>query len=120
MFKKSVVANQFMGHSVINAYQKVFTQFVRVNADHNNRTLDGSGTFDGMGIIAIATPFPRNSVLEESDKLSRGKDITSEVSVNNAGIAMHNYVHSGKLALLSIEIKPLMKFNNHLLYHLMM
>ena len=48
-FKKSVVANQSTGNSAINAYPKVFTQFV----DHNIRNLEGSGTFHGMGVIAI-------------------------------------------------------------------
>ena len=75
-FKKSVVANQPMGNSVINSYPKVFTQFAGDNVDHNIRTLDGSGTFHGMGIIAISTPFPGNSVLKECDKISWGKDIT--------------------------------------------
>ncbi|KAK7111484.1 hypothetical protein V1264_011106 [Littorina saxatilis] len=31
-------------------------QFVADNVDHNIRTLDGTGTFHGMGIIASATP----------------------------------------------------------------
>ena len=80
--------------------------------DHNIRTLDGSGTFHGMGIIAISTPFPGNSVLKECDKISRGKDITSEVSANNKGIAIHNYVHPVKSALSSMEIKPLIKLQS--------
>jgi len=32
-----------------------FTQFVADNVDHSNATLDGKGTFHGMGIIAIST-----------------------------------------------------------------
>ena len=55
-------------------------------ADHN-RTLDESEAIHGVGIIAISTPFPGNSVLKESDKISWGKNITSEVSVNNKGMA---------------------------------
>ena len=89
-FKKSVVANQPMGNSVINSYPKVFTQFTVDNVDHNIRILDGSGTFHGMGIIAISTPFPGNSVFKKCDKISRGKDIKSEVSANNKEIAIHN------------------------------
>ena len=56
--------------------------------------------------MAISTPFPGNSVLKECDKISRGKDITSEVSANNKGIAIHNYVHPVKSALSSVEIEP--------------
>ena len=55
-----------MGNSVINAYPKVFTQFAGDNVDHNIRTLDGSETFHGMGIIVISTPFPGNSVLKRT------------------------------------------------------
>ena len=35
------------------------------------------------------------------------KGITFEVSENNEGIAIHNYVHRVKPVLSSIEIKPL-------------
>ena len=31
-------------------------QYVADNVDHNIRTLDGSGTFHGMGIITAITP----------------------------------------------------------------
>ena len=62
--------------------------------------------------MAISTPFPGNSVLKECDKISRGKDVTSEVLVNNKGIAIHNYVHPVKSALSSVEIKPLFKLQS--------
>ena len=65
-----------------------------------------------MRIIAISNPFLGNSVLKECDKTFRGKDITSEVLVNNKGIAMHNYVQPVKPALSSIEIKPLIKLQS--------
>ena len=32
----------------------VFTQFVVDHVDHNTDTLDGKGTFNGMGIIAFS------------------------------------------------------------------
>ena len=70
--KKSLVANQAIGNSIINSYPRVFTQFAGDNVDHNIRNLDGSGTFHGMGVIAISSPFPGNSVLKECDKISRG------------------------------------------------
>ena len=33
-----------------------FIQFIADNVDHNTRTLDGHGTFHGMGMIATITP----------------------------------------------------------------
>ena len=101
-----------MGNSVINSYPKVFTQFAGDNVDHNIRTLDGSRTFHGMRIIVISTPFPGNSVLRECDKISRGKDVTSEVSAIGIGIAIHYYVHPVKSALSSMEIKSLIKLQS--------
>ena len=41
-----------------------FIQYVADNADHNTRTIDGHGTFHGMGIIACITPrIERASVI---------------------------------------------------------
>jgi len=49
-----------------------FIQYVADNVDHNTRTLDGTGTFHGMGIIAAITPgttttrcVPRKAVSKE-------------------------------------------------------
>ena len=49
-----------------------FIQYVADNVDHNVRTLDGLGTFHGMGIIATVTPgttssrfIPKRSVTKE-------------------------------------------------------
>lgn len=40
----------------LNLTNKSFVQYVADNADHNLCTLDGKGTFHGMGIIATITP----------------------------------------------------------------
>lgn len=38
-----------------------FVQYAADNVDHNIRTLDGSGAFHGMGIIATVTPGTRTT-----------------------------------------------------------
>ena len=39
-------------------------QYIAENVDHNIRTIDGHGTFHGMGIVASVTPgFKRNSTV---------------------------------------------------------
>lgn len=56
-----------------------FVQFIADNVDHNIRSLDGFGTFHGMGIIAASTPgikttrsVPRtNPSLKEITALAR-------------------------------------------------
>ena len=40
------------GQHKLDDLQDGFTQFVGDNVDHNTDTLDGKGTFHGMGIIA--------------------------------------------------------------------
>ena len=77
-FKKSVVVNQSVGNSVrmqkylhANCGGTILITLLELQT--------GQGPFNGMGIIAISTPFPGNFVLKESDKISRGKDITSAV-----------------------------------------
>ena len=70
-----------------------FIQFAGDDVDHNIRALDESGEFHVMCIIAISTPSSGNSVLKECYKISRGKNITFEVSVNSKEIVIHNYAH---------------------------
>ena len=59
-----------------------FIQYVADNVDHNLRTLDGHGTFHGMGIIAAVTPgtkrtapIPRIAVSMEDLKSTASIDI---------------------------------------------
>ena len=72
-----------------------FMQYIADNIDHNTRTLDGTGTFHGMGIIAAITPGTKTSkpapnkvvtagriniphYQEPSDKASRVKSFTGK------------------------------------------
>ena len=45
---------------LVKSYQRPFMQYVADNVDHNVRTLDGRGTFHGMGIISVST-FPKGT-----------------------------------------------------------
>eukprot|EP00745_Piridium_sociabile_P028795 TRINITY_DN4651_c0_g1_i13.p1 TRINITY_DN4651_c0_g1~~TRINITY_DN4651_c0_g1_i13.p1 ORF type:complete len:569 (-),score=93.64 TRINITY_DN4651_c0_g1_i13:45-1751(-) len=65
-------------------------QFVADNADHNSATLDGRGTFHGMGAIAVVTPgtkkplrIPRKTV-----------DIKEVVELGKINIHFYRYVKS--------------------------
>ena len=70
------------------------------------------GHFMEWELSAISTLFPGNYVLKEGDKISRGKDITFAVSVNNKGIAIQNYAHPVKSTLSSMKIKSLIKLQS--------
>ena len=52
-FKHSCVSNEDSSLNIDRISQESsFTQFIADNVDHNTATLDGSGTFHGMGILA--------------------------------------------------------------------
>lgn len=53
-FERSAAANH--GNELPPLYPGQRLQHVADNADHNIRTIDGHGTFHGMGIIAVVTP----------------------------------------------------------------
>ena len=44
--------------------ENAFTQYIANNVDHTIATLDGKGTFHGMGIIA-ATTSQRGNIIKE-------------------------------------------------------
>lgn len=53
-YERSAAVNQ--GTDIPGYAPDIFIHHVADNVDHNTRTLDGSGTFHGMGIIATMTP----------------------------------------------------------------
>ena len=53
-FRQSVTQSKVIFESSINPYPKAFTQWIGDNVDHNLVTLDGSGSFHGMGVIATS------------------------------------------------------------------
>ena len=54
-FKQSVLQDEVSSQSSLSSYPGAFTQWVADNVDHNSCTIDGRGSFHGMGIIAVST-----------------------------------------------------------------
>ena len=52
-YKQSVTAASEPGFARGECYPSALTRWVADNADHNVRTLDGTGTFHGMGIVSV-------------------------------------------------------------------
>ena len=48
------------GTDIPNLTTQQFVQYAADNVDHNICTLDGHGTFHGMGMIAAVTPGTRS------------------------------------------------------------
>ena len=65
LFKQSCVTSN--ESTVQQCLPDVFVQWSGDNVDHNVNTLDGAGSFHGMGIISMVTPccrFPAGSFAE--------------------------------------------------------
>ena len=67
-----------------------FIQYVVDNVDHNIRTLDGHGTFHGMGIIAAITPGTMRS------RPIPRKSVTTEQIANAGKLVIHHYNRSNE------------------------
>ena len=61
-FKQSIIQNASLDELNIQVYPKAFTQFAAENVDHIV-TIDGKGTFHGMGIIAMSLPRTAENTL---------------------------------------------------------
>jgi hypothetical protein len=87
-----------------------FTQWVADNVDHNISTLDGKGTFHGMGIIAVSTPKDNNLRTTHIQTIHRQERINVSDLITNKGIPIFQYTSSVDNPLQSITYKPI----NHL------
>ena len=68
----------------IPGYKKgQFLQYVADNVDHNLRTLDGHGTFHGMGIIVGSTPGSKVSVAVPKLNASSSDLVAKYISTSN-------------------------------------
>ena len=105
-YKQSVVqsSNSDMPHSFAHS----FTQWSGDNVDHNIKTIDGTGTFHGMGIISMTTPCDRSELRglfsqQHVERLQRSK--VSQV-VKNRGIPISYYVAPDRTSLSMLKLKP--------------
>ncbi len=79
-----------------------FVQFAADNVDHNVRSIDGHGTFYGMGIIATSTPGPDVRITSNVPRASVTKEQLADV-----GIIPIQYCGSVGGAMSSLKYQPL-------------
>ena len=82
MFERSASVTQ---HNTAFASEGQFVQYVADNVNHNIPTLDGLGTFHGMGMIATLTPGKTISSMVPRRNVSRNEIIKA------GQIKMHQY-----------------------------
>jgi hypothetical protein len=61
---------------------KSFTQWVGDNVDHNVASIDGRGSFHGMGLIAVSSPLNVNNMEVCQTAVKRVQRINASSSLN--------------------------------------
>jgi len=107
-FKQSVVAcsNAEVAHG--DEYPPALTRWIADNVDHNIKTLDGTGTFHGMGMIAV-TVAPTGTLSFSNPPVKRlHTRLTSAEIAHNRGIPIVPYVAGDipKSGLRSLPLQP--------------
>lgn len=94
-FKQSVVAEEPVEDAVdlemASGFGDTMTHFVADNVDHNVITLDGRGTFHGMGIIRATSCLSGNMDLSRRNIVRLAQRLTVKEIVKNKGITIHPY-----------------------------
>lgn len=106
-YKQSVVQCSDSSEGLPFSYPGTFTQWSADNVDHNINTLDGSGTFHGMGILSMSTPcvkYPSGTFAKPA--VQRLQRVTMSSLVKNRGIPLLSYCGSEKAVLASLLFKP--------------
>ena len=89
-----------------------FIQYVADNVDHNLRTLDGKGTFHGMGIIATITPAAKFNLSIPRKKIAT--NASQELArVGKIKIYFHKEERSGLTALQYQQLVEIKATNHH-------
>ena len=83
-----------------------FTNFIADNVDHNIRTLDGHGTFHGMGIVASTISRRDHAIQEVKLKRPSGLLLADEVTRKGSKVLIVNYYHPKVRAFEKILFKP--------------
>jgi len=76
---------------VVSENSDTITQFVGDNVDHNVRTLTGSGTFHGMGIISSTARVSGKISAAETPVARLPRRLTAQQIVKNRGIPIIQY-----------------------------
>ena len=123
-FKQSVLVSLDADddHNDRNAvlYPSAFTQWVGDNVDHNVVTLDGHGTFHGMGIISITVPMTTDINLKQKAVRRILKRLPTSEVIANKGIAIVPYNRSASSGLQSVSLTALRQLQTPaLLSHVM-
>ena len=107
-YKQSVLQHNSGMLTEMDSYPQTFTQFSANNVDHNVATVDGKGTFHGMGIVAISTRSDNTAAEVKRIAVKRVKRRCVTDVVCNKGIAVHVRKKRGLTELSFLPLHRLM------------
>ena len=91
--------------SHMQSFPTAFTQWIADNVDHNVLTLDGLGTFHGMGVIAASTRSEKSPEYIREEAIVRLKRVLVKEVTRGGGIPIKLYCPPEKPALSTITLK---------------
>ena len=112
-YKQSVIQNESIENVLADYIPGSFTQWVADNIDHNVATLDGQGTFHGMGVIAVSTPKNNKPIITKSQMVIRHQRIKADELqlVKDKGVPICQYIGPYENSLASIIYKPILQLH---------
>ena len=105
-YKQSVIQSETPENLLTEYPPNTFTQWVADNVDHNVATLDGRGTFHGMGIIAVSTAKNHTPLKVQSRIISRQQYTKVSMLVEGKGVPILKYTAFPEKGLASVIYKP--------------
>ena len=106
-YKQSVLKNETIEDLQPECFPGSVTQWVADNVDHNIATLDGRGTFHGVGIISVSTPTTPAVTRRHEQLVRRGDLVKSKALVLNKGVPISQYIPPQTPAHASLKMKPI-------------
>ena len=85
-YKQSVIESESLDNLLAEYLPDAFTQWVADNVDHNVASLDGTGSLQGMGIIAVSTPKDNVPLIAKSRVISRQPRVKVTELVKDEGV----------------------------------
>ena len=106
-YKQSVIQSESLENTLTEYLPGTFTQWVADNVDHNVATLDGEGTFHGMGIIAVSTPEDKTPLTLKARVITRQKRMRVNGLIKDKGVPIFPYISPPNKGLASVFYKPI-------------
>ena len=106
-YKQSVIQSETLENLLSKYIPGTFTQWLGNNVDHNVLSLDGQGSFHGMGIIAVSSLRGTVPLKTRPCVIPRLARIIANEVVRNKGLPIIQYTVHTKKAPSSIIYKPI-------------